>query len=188
MRNFTRTLISLGALAMALTSTTVWADRDRGRAVGHRRHDHDNVSINVNVGRSYYGDRSGFRNGHRDGYRDYNYRDYGYRDYRPSTVWNYGLGFGTFGSSFGSQFFINSWNAPYSRWNSYDRYYDRRPVVVEKNIYIEHSTPANRVTTRSISTSTTSLFRDRYGRCYERERDSFGNETRIELDPSQCNF
>lgn len=171
MRTFAKTFTGLLVLFTVLASSVAWADRDRGdrgRGWGHRNHDHgrSHVSVNVNVGRPYYRD-----------YRDYRYR--------PSirsgsySAWNYGVGVG----------FYSGWGSPYARWDYFDRsYYNSRPVIVEKNIYIERATPTNRVTTRAVTSSTVSLFRDRYGRCYEREIDGFGNESRIELDPSECNF
>jgi hypothetical protein len=60
----------------------------------------------------------------------------------------------------------------------------RSTVVVQQNTYI-NSQP--RVVSGS-TYSTPSLLRDVNGRCYERSYDSRGNEVRIELSPSSCNF
>ena len=66
----------------------------------------------------------------------------------------------------------------------YNNYYNPRPVIIQQNTYVRQSAP---VTVRS-SRVNRSLFRDRYGRCYEREYDRYGNESRIELPASACNF
>jgi hypothetical protein len=50
-----------------------------------------------------------------------------------------------------------------------------RPVIIEQNTYI---TPS----------AAPSLFRDRYGRCYERSFNTLGTEIRTEVPASACNF
>lgn len=67
----------------------------------------------------------------------------------------------------------------------YNGYYNQRPVIIQQNTYIRQNTPVN---IRSGSRLERSLLRDRYGRCYEREFDRFGNERRIELPASACNY
>jgi hypothetical protein len=49
-----------------------------------------------------------------------------------------------------------------------------RPVIIEQNTYVTGGAP--------------SLFRDRYGRCYERSYNSVGTEIRTEVPASACNF
>jgi hypothetical protein len=49
-----------------------------------------------------------------------------------------------------------------------------RPVIIERNAYVTGGAP--------------SLFRDRYGRCYERSFNSLGTEIRSEIPASACNF
>lgn len=59
-----------------------------------------------------------------------------------------------------------------------------RTVIIENNTYV---TPGTTVTYGSVQ-GATSLFKDRYGNCYERRFDAYGNETRVELPYSACNF
>lgn len=91
--------------------------------------------------------------------------DWRYRDYERATS---GLGIS----------YTTTWGAP--SWN-------RRggdTVIVHQNTYINNEPRVVHRTTRN----TTSLLRDVSGRCYERSFDSRGNETRIELPSSNCNF
>ncbi|MGV3590934.1 MAG: hypothetical protein ACO1PZ_04540 [Gammaproteobacteria bacterium] len=91
--------------------------------------------------------------------------DWRYRDYQRATS---GLGIS----------YTTSWGAP--SWN-------RRggdTVILNQNTYINNEP---RVVHRS-TRNTTSLLRDVSGRCFERSFDSRGNETRIELPASSCNF
>jgi hypothetical protein len=50
------------------------------------------------------------------------------------------------------------------------------PVIIQQNTYVPPSSGG------------TSLFRDRYGRCYERSYNTLGTEIRTELPASACNF
>jgi hypothetical protein len=86
--------------------------------------------------------------------------DWRYRDYQRATS---GLGVA----------YTTAWSAP-----------PRNTVIVHQNTYINNEP---RVVSRS-TRSATSLLRDVNGRCYERSYDSRGNEVRIELSPSSCNF
>lgn len=88
--------------------------------------------------------------------------DWRYRDYRRATS---GLGIA----------YSTTWGPAYNRGGN--------TVIVHQNTYVN---PEPRVIHRS--TSSTSLLRDINGRCFERRYDSRGNETRIELPPSSCNF
>ncbi|MEY4641918.1 MAG: hypothetical protein RLZZ227_1912 [Pseudomonadota bacterium] len=100
----------------------------------------------------------------------------------------------SFGNAWGSPFYRDrSWNGVgvgYDRFDSwgYDRRYrNNRPVVVyQNNTYIAPA-PRTRVITRS-NPAGTSLLRDIDGRCFERETDRNGNERRMELPSSACNF
>jgi len=63
------------------------------------------------------------------------------------------------------------------------------PVIIEHNTYIT----SNPVITGSAyqgsnRRSATSLLKDRYGRCFERRFDALGNETRIEVPATACNY
>ncbi|HWK55134.1 MAG TPA: hypothetical protein VNR18_12235 [Hyphomicrobiales bacterium] len=78
--------------------------------------------------------------------------------------------------------------------NSFNSFYNPRPIVVAprqpRTVIIENNTyvtPGTTVTYGSVQ-GATSLFKDRYGNCYERRYDGYGNETRIELPYSACNF
>ena len=93
--------------------------------------------------------------------------DWRYRDYQRATS---GLGIA----------YTTTWGAPYNTWN-------RRggnTVIVHQNTYVNNEP---RVVHRS-TRNTSSLLRDVNGRCFERNVDSRGNETRIELPASNCNF
>ncbi|MES2604190.1 MAG: hypothetical protein V4603_04585 [Pseudomonadota bacterium] len=150
-----------------------WSNRDRGNwdnRANSRRRNNDNVSLNVIVGGGsrYY-----------PGYNTYNR----YNNYNSFNTFGWGVGYSTFGSSFGSNLYINN-SYPYSR-----RYVDRRPIIIERNTYIERPVNRGSVTTYSNRRdSGTSLLRDINGRCFERYVDSRGNETRTELDASECDF
>lgn len=89
--------------------------------------------------------------------------DWRYRDYQRATS---GLGIA----------YSTTWGPAYNRGGN--------TVIVHQNTYVN---PEPRVVHRS-SAYSTSLLRDVSGRCYERRYDSRGNETRIELPPSSCNF
>jgi len=62
--------------------------------------------------------------------------------------------------------------------------YEKSTVPTTSRVRVISRTP---VVNRS-TTPQRRLLRDLSGRCYEIELDSAGNETRIELDPSACNF
>ena len=62
--------------------------------------------------------------------------------------------------------------------------YERSAVAPSSRVRVISRTP---VVTRS-STPQRRLLRDLSGRCYEIVLDSTGTETRVELDPSACNF
>ncbi|MES2626198.1 MAG: hypothetical protein V4628_13020 [Pseudomonadota bacterium] len=67
----------------------------------------------------------------------------------------------------------------------------RQPTIVyQNNTYIEPAQPAysTSYTTRRTNRQGVSLLRESSGRCFERTRDAYGNETRIELPRSDCNF
>ncbi len=139
-------------------------DERRDERYDNRRHDRANVSYNVNFVNSV-----GFGNQRwRQDYHDRRWNNFGA-----------GIGYTTFGvNSF------DSWGSPYSNWG----YNNRQPVVVYQNTYIDNPTPRTTVITRSAPRSGTSLLRDVHGRCFERETDRYGNETRTELPASACNF
>lgn len=99
------------------------------------------------------------------------YPDWRYRDYRRATS---GLGIA----------YTTTWGAPVNVW----RYNDRRPVIVHQNTYINAAPSTTTRVVRRPGRNSTSLFRDINGRCYERQIDSRGSETRIELPASDCNF
>jgi hypothetical protein len=69
----------------------------------------------------------------------------------------------------------------------YTRGYGQNRTVVINNTWID-SSPATRVIRSAPVQAGRSLLRDRYGRCYERETDRYGNETRIELPATKCDF
>jgi hypothetical protein len=96
------------------------------------------------------------------------YNDWRYRDWDRATS---GVGIA----------YTTAWGAPGWGYNS------RRPVIVHQNTYINEA-PRTRVVTRSSRSNGSSLLRDINGRCFERETDSYGNETRTELPASACNF
>jgi hypothetical protein len=133
--------------------------------------DRDRVSVNLN-----FGNVAGSR------FRPY-YRDYGYSSF------GFGIGYNTLGLGT-----FNTFSYPYGSWGysnfGYDAYHynQRRPVVVYQNTYIERPATRTTVITRTAPRSGTSLLRDVQGRCFEREIDKFGNETRTELPASRCNF
>ena len=89
--------------------------------------------------------------------------------------WSYGVGY----SSFGGQYYLNS-GYPYSAYG-----YSSRPVIIERNTYIEQPSTGRVYTNRETETS---LLRDLQGRCFERSYDRNGTELRTELDPSACDF
>ena len=62
--------------------------------------------------------------------------------------------------------------------------YERSAVPSSSRVRVISRTP---VVTRS-SAPQRRLLRDLSGRCYEIVQDSTGTETRVELDPSACNF
>jgi len=101
--------------------------------------------------------------------------------YRPYNNWN------TFGSSIGYSVGFGSWGSGFSAWSTPAPVYrQRQPVVVYQNTYID-ATPRSSVTTTPLR-SGTSLLRDINGRCFERSFDNNGNETRVELPATACNF
>ena len=72
---------------------------------------------------------------------------------------------------------------------------NRNPVIVEHNTYINNSRPVyaepyreSEVYTRRSPGAGTSLLKDLNGRCFERSHDALGNETRIELPATACDF
>lgn len=100
--------------------------------------------------------------------------------YRPYNNWN------TFGSGIGYSVGFGSWGSGFSAWSTPAPVYrQRQPVVVYQNTYID-ATPVSPVTTTL--RSGTSLLRDINGRCFERSFDNGGNEIRVELPASACNF
>lgn len=173
-------LVPLVALGLLLGAEMTLADRDdRNDRRGYDRgHDRDYRGNNGN------GWGHGIQQRRWDNRRDV--RRYDDRDLSIS------LSFGNvtrpyYGSSFGTGFGINTWSGFGSSWNRPARTYDnRQPVVIyqNQNTYINRSTP---IVSRP-STFGTSLLRDVNGRCYEREFDSRGNETRLELPSAACNF
>lgn len=98
---------------------------------------------------------------------NYTYSDWRYRDYYRATS---GLGVA----------YTTAWGTPV--WG-----YNNRPVIVHQNTYV-NTAPRTRVITRSTRSSGSSLLRDINGRCFERETDRYGNETRSELPAESCNF
>ncbi|HTR01391.1 MAG TPA: hypothetical protein VMH83_15440 [Candidatus Acidoferrum sp.] len=70
----------------------------------------------------------------------------------------------------------------------YYPYYSSAPVVVERNTIVEQpSTGADVIVPYDNAPPARSLLRDLQGHCYERTYAN-GRETRVELDPSECNF
>ena len=171
-------LACTAALLLLLGTQLTFADhRDGwGRDRDHSRYErHDNGRGNA-WGRRDRWDRRGGRD-----YRDRvsvnlnfgsAFPDWRYRDYRRATS---GLGI----------VYSTTWGAPANVW----RYNDRRPVIVPQNTDINAAprTTTTRVVRRP-GRNSTSLFRDLNGRCFEREIDSRGNETRTELPASDCDF
>ena len=78
--------------------------------------------------------------------------------------------------------YTTTWGPPVNVWR-----YDDRPVIVHQNNTYINAAPRTRVVRRP-GRNSTSLYRDIDGRCYEREIDSRGTETRTELPGSVCNF
>jgi hypothetical protein len=155
---------------LILASSVTLADhRDYNRGNNWSRSNHD---IGFNRGRVDRGRIDSWSVGISIGSAPL-YRDrYGYSQYNSPGypfVFNPSLGF------------INRSSLPYTRgWRQ------ERPVIIN-NTYI-NSTPTRRVIESTVVPSGTSLLRDRYGRCYERETDGFGNETRRELPATRCDF
>lgn len=91
--------------------------------------------------------------------------------------------YNSFGSSVGFGVGFNTFGYPRPI------YRDTRPIIIERNTYIERPvTRGNVITYSNRRDSGTSLLRDLNGRCFERYVDGRGNETRTELDPSECDF
>ena len=63
-----------------------------------------------------------------------------------------------------------------------------RQSAIINNTYVQPARTTSTVITRSAAPVGSSLLRDIEGRCFEREIDSYGNETRTELPASACNF
>jgi hypothetical protein len=77
--------------------------------------------------------------------------------------------------------FISRSSLPYTRSYRQDR------TVIINNTYID-STPTTRIIESTAVEPGTSLLLDRYGRCWERETDRYGDETRRELPATKCDF
>lgn len=154
-------LVTAFVLTMAANASLADRDGDRGRGSSYRGRDRGDVTVNI------FG---GARNIYRTPNRNIN-------RWSIHNTWGYGVGY----SSFGGNYFLN-YGYPYSPWNY------NPPVVVEKHIHIENSTPRSRARVYSNRPIGTSLLRDLDGRCWERDVDGQGNEMRTELDPSECNF
>lgn len=194
-------LVSLpifGLLGLSiLAANTALADHrhDNGRTNFRGSWDH-NSSRHSN----YRRDNSRFltyanRRGNRD-YRHYgNYNHYNRHD-NWSVSLNYGAGFsnGWYGASWSTgpvyrpfrSAFYDPWYTPY---RSRTTVVYREPTV----IYVDddddyESTRVIRRTTARPSHPTTSLLRDINGNCWERNFDSEGNETRVQLPDSECDF
>jgi hypothetical protein len=165
-------LACTAALVLLLGTQTSFADHrdhgNRGHSYDrHDRHDHDR-------GRGW-GRRDRDRHDHDNvsvslsfgnvwGASPYDWR---YRDYRRATS---GVGIA----------YTTTWGAP--AWG-----YNNRPVIVQQNNTYVNTAPRTRVVTRP-GRNSTSLFRDINGRCYEREIDGRGTETRTEIPASECDF
>lgn len=159
-------LVTAIAACLMLGSATSFADRDDAKRWSQSRHDN--------------GYHRGWDRGDRwDRRWDNRRRD---RDHDHVSI---NLGFG------------NSWGYPYTGSyfgfgvGNYSSWHNRNraPVVIyENNTYIERSAPRTTVITRSAPRSGTSMLRDVNGRCFERQYDRNGNETRIEVSPAECNF
>ncbi len=169
-------LTCTAALLLLLGTQTTLADDRHGwdRDRGNSHYDRDRHDNGRGWGRRDRDDRrwNNRRHDHRDNVSvslsfGNVWPDYRYRDWNRATS---GLGIA----------YTTTWGAPGWGYNS------RRPVVIHQNTYVNEA-PRARVVTRS-SRSGTSLFRDINGRCFEREIDRNGNETRIELPASSCDF
>ena len=175
-------LIWMVLLQFCLLSNTVFADRytnhdrrDNGRHSGFDWHDREwagrqdfrrnrdtDVSVNIIVGSPRM-----------------RYYNPGYNSI--FNTFGYGVGY----SSFGGQYFLDHGIGPlYPSWNQRPR----RPLIIERNTYIELPEERSGITTYRNRPSGTSLLRDINGRCFERHVDGDGYETRIELDAADCNF
>ncbi|HEY0961681.1 MAG TPA: hypothetical protein VGE69_04925 [Pseudomonadales bacterium] len=166
-------LACAAALLLVLGTQTAAADpHDRGdRGRSHKWDHHDNGRGWAHGRRNHHGH---YRDRDRDRDRGHDHvsvnlsfgnviPDWRYRDYQRATS-GFGIGYTT------------TWGAP--------RYRSGNTVIVNQNTYINNEP---RVVHRSTRNST-SLLRDVSGRCYERSYDSRGNEIRIELPSSNCNF
>jgi len=90
-------------------------------------------------------------------------------------------------NSFGYNVGFRSWGTGLSVWSgTYPVYRRQQPVVVYQNTWID--TGPRSTTVPVVINGGTSLLRDINGRCFERSYDRLGNETRVELPTSACNF
>jgi hypothetical protein len=152
-------LLLLGTQTSFADHRDRWDRHDNGRGWAHGRHDRDRWERRDRDFRDHVSVNLSF--GHV-------LPDWRYRDYHRATS---GVGIS----------YTTTWGPPSNVYR-----YDSRPVIVHQNTYINEA-PRTRVVTRS-GRGRTSLFRDITGRCFEREIDGRGNETRTELPASACNF
>ena len=139
----------------------------------------DHRDFNRGFNRGWAGQHSGFKRGRADiwsvgisiGSSLPTYRDRYNSGYNSTSqfIFNPSLGF------------INRNSIPY-----YNNHGNNRPLVIN-NTWINNS-PTTRVIESNVVRTGKSFLRDRFGRCYERETDRLGNEHRIEVPATRCNF
>ena len=182
MKRYFNTAIALGLL---LVSSLTFADRDNNhRNNGNGREHHNNFVNQHNNSRG-----NDWRRDDRADYRDnrWNRRD---NDYDENWSINLNIGSRPFG--------YNPYGYNMQGYRGQPLYRSNQPTVIYQNntyigqtrpnTYIRRPAPTTGYTTHETGRPGVSLLRDRSGRCYEREIDRFGNETRTELRSSECNF
>jgi hypothetical protein len=163
-------VLSATIMGLLILSPVVSADGRYGR--GYDRHyDYGFYGRDRFRGYGYY------RNRHPVRYRNY------YR--RGGSYWNFSFGRGYRHSHFDGGALLGGLvlgsiighNAASSRYDRYPAAQTSRIRVIDRSPVVNRTSGPQR-----------RLLRDLEGRCYEINVDGAGNETRIELDPSTCNF
>lgn len=135
----------------------------RGHAYGHDRHDtRVNIIVAPRVPVSRWAPRWN------DGYRRYP----DYRDYR-SDAFVVGAGVGLLA---GTVIGLNV--APQVM----------APQIVQRDYYVHEYSAPTTVIRHEVGRSTVSLFKDRFGACYERETDRYGQLIQRRVADYNCNF
>jgi len=174
----------LSATVMALLILSPVASADGRNWRGYDRH-YDRYygrNYNRNYDYRYYG-RDRYRgSGYYRNRQPARYRNY----YRPGgSYWNFSFGRGYRHDHFDGGALLGGivLGSVLGRSVASSRY-ERSTVPTSSRVRVISRTPVINQTT----TPQRRLLRDLSGRCYEIVLDSAGTETRVELDPSACNF